>query len=367
LEDLRTWFQELYIHEAAWNTPVADRVRSQLDATPVKVSARPYQDREGRLTGSDFDHSKRRLYLAPHDGHFFRKCPGTQGAACCNYFVLNLGVQCNMNCSYCYLQSYVNSPISQIYTNIDGALKELEEITTRMPNAPFRVGTGETIDSLSLDDLTLYSATLVEWFAKHPKITCEFKTKSNNVKNFVNLPHAGNVVVSFSINPAAIVQAEEHRTARLHERLAAARACADKGYPVAFHIDPMIFVEDWERLYGELVHQVCDGFTPREVKWISVGALRYPPEMKSILRERFGAATAALTGELFLSDDRKLRYDQALRSRMFSHVVETFKSRDKSYPVFLCMEAPESWLSTYQSTPRQVESVSELFKPIVGI
>ena len=110
-----------------------------------------------------------------------------------------------MNCSYCYLQSYINSPLSQIYTNIDTALNELEEIVQRNPKSAFRVGTGETIDSLSLDDLTCYSAVLVEWFSKHPHLTCEFKTKSDNIKNFIDLKHAGTVVVSFSVNPAFIV------------------------------------------------------------------------------------------------------------------------------------------------------------------
>lgn len=364
--ELKNWFQELYIHDSCWDSRIAKHVRQVLPIEAVRVSERPYQDKEGRLTGRDFDHSKKRLYLALHEGHFFKRCPGNKGAACCNYFVLNLGVQCNMNCSYCYLQSYVNSPLTQIYTNIDCALGELDQIVRDFPKSPFRVGTGETIDSLSLDDLTLYSRDLVEWFAKNPNVTCEFKTKSDNVKNFIDLPHVGNVVVSFSVNPQAIVSSEEHRTASLDRRLKAARLAANKGFPVAFHIDPMIYVEGWRDLYTGLVDEITSQFQPSEVKWISVGALRYVPEMKHILRERFGATTAVLKGELFLSDDGKLRYDQALRNEMFSHVLQRFQFHNKKYPVFLCMEAPEAWLGTFEATPRQVENISSFFSPIAA-
>ncbi len=358
---LENQFTELYIHDSVWNSEVAKRTRSLLKVSAIRVDSKPYADQRSQLSGDEFTKSKKRLYLAPHLGQFFRKCPGTQGAACCNYFVLNLGVQCNMNCSYCYLQSYINSPLSQIYTNIEEALFELEGKAREFPNAPFRVGTGETIDSLSLDDLTLYSAVVVRWFQNFPKLTCEFKTKSANIKNFINLPHSGNVVVSFSVNPEKIVEAEEHETARLWQRLKAARDAADAGFPVAFHFDPMIYVSGWQKLYSELVHLICSLFEPLEVKWISVGALRFPPQMKHILRERFGGDSIGNSSELFLGKDGKLRYDLGLRTKMFTHVKDEFLEHGKKFPVFLCMETPESWLGTFQNTPRKVKGLDELF------
>jgi spore photoproduct lyase len=361
--DLATWFEEVYIHDAAWESNVSRRVRSILKTQAIRVDEKPFSENGGQLSAKEFDHSKKRLYVAPHQGHFFRKCPGTQGAACCNYFVLNLGSQCNMNCTYCYLQSYINSPMTQIYSNIDDALLELDNLILKNPQSAFRVGTGETIDSLSLDDLTHYSVRLVEWFSRHPKLTCEFKTKSDNISNFLNLNHVGNVVVSFSINPEEIISKFEFRTASLKRRLAAARASADQGFPVAFHIDPMIYVENWRVLYSDLVDEIVDLFETHEIKWISVGALRFQPAMKDMMRERFGVHAPSTTGELFLSSDGKLRYDQRLRSEMFNSVITRFKKADPRYPVFLCMETPETWLNTFEATPRQVQNIEDLFLP----
>jgi len=366
--DLSTWFDEVFIHESAWESNLADRARRLLGSAQIqKVSSRPYSEKEGALSAHDFSMSKKRLYLAPHEGSFFKKCPGTQGAACCNYYVLNLGLQCNMNCSYCYLQSYINTPVSMAYTNIDQALLELEETVKRFPQAPFRVGTGEVTDSLSLDDLTLNSALLVDWFSRHPHLTLEFKTKSDNVKNFVDLKHRSNVVVSWSVNPQAIIEREEHLTASLTERLNAARLCADQGFPIAIHIDPMIHTPEWRELYRGLVRKLTQSFKPNEVKWISIGALRYPPEMKNTMRGRFGLKTLALQGEMFLSDDGKLRYDQALRNTMFSFMQNEFRAVSPLYKVFLCMEAPETWMGTFNATPRRVEGLDELFRPVAPV
>jgi spore photoproduct lyase len=197
-------------------------------------------------------------------------------------------------------------------------------------------------------------------------LTCEFKTKSDNIKNFINVPHGGNVVVSFSINPQKIVSEEEHRTASLSARLNAARISADRGFPVAFHIDPMIYFEGWQEHYSDLAQQVATMFRPDEVKWISVGGLRYPPDMKNMLRERFPSGTQVLTGEMFLGDDGKLRYDQDLRNEMFEFVKNEFIKASESYPVFLCMETPASWNATFQATPRKVEKISNLFAPVVS-
>ncbi|NIO07104.1 MAG: hypothetical protein GTO40_03580, partial [Deltaproteobacteria bacterium] len=50
---------------------------------------------------------KKRLLLTRHKGEFLKKCPGTEGSVCCNYFVINFASNCPMDCSYCYLQDYL--------------------------------------------------------------------------------------------------------------------------------------------------------------------------------------------------------------------------------------------------------------------
>ena len=237
---------------------------------------------------------------------FFKRCPGARpGLICCNYFVLNLGQHCEMDCSYCYLQNFINFPYIVIYTNIEQAFTELDNLATQMNHHKLRIGTGEITDSLSLDDLTHYSAKLVTYFKKHPQWTIEFKTKSDNVKNFVNQEHIGNAIVSWSINPQYIIEKEEHGTASLKDRLNAARLCRDNNFPLAFHLDPVVYHKNWKHNYTDLIEQITSLFQPNEVSHLSLGALRFQPEQRHLMRERFGMKSLITTGEYFKRSGRK--------------------------------------------------------------
>ncbi|MBK9038750.1 MAG: hypothetical protein IPL83_06240 [Bdellovibrionales bacterium] len=142
------------------------------------------------------------MYIHEFKGRFFKRCPGAKpGLACCNYFVLNLGLQCDMNCTYCYLQSYINTPVLSVYSNIEQSIAELEDFAKVQAEAKIRIGTGETTDSLSLDDLTLYSRKLINFFRSVPNWRLELKTKSNKVDQFLDLEHEKNIIVSWSLNP----------------------------------------------------------------------------------------------------------------------------------------------------------------------
>lgn len=362
-------FEKVFIHENSLESDVAKRLQNVFPSEKIEiVNQKPYANSEGALSAEQFDESKRLLYLTEHSGHFFKRCPGAQpGLACCNYFVLNLGLQCDMNCSYCYLQSYINTPVLTVYSNLEKAINELKEMMTTYPKHSYRVGTGETIDSLSLDPLTNYSRRLIEFFRDYPHWRLEFKTKSDYVDQFLDVEHAGNVIASWSINPQEIVEREEINTASLERRLAAARKCLDKGFPIAFHIDPMIYFDGWKEAYKALVDEVCAQFSPDDLPYISLGALRFQPQQKSMMRERFGMKSWVLQSEMHLSQDGKMRYDQAIRKEMFDFVLSRFKSHNPKWKVFLCMETPETWISTYDSAPAKVSELKELFKALPQI
>ena len=356
-------FETVFIHKDCEHGELAHHIGSLFPKNRIQiVSKRPFPQSQGKLSSREFDRSKRHIYVENFKGEFFKRCPGARpGLTCCNYFVLNLGLQCDMNCSYCYLQDFINTPVLTIYANINRAIDELRELAKTCDKHSLRVGTGEVIDSLSLDPITRYSEKLIRFFKEVPHWKLEFKTKSNFVDHFLNEPHIGNVITSWSINPQSIIEHEEFGTASLQERLEAARKCADKGFPIAFHIDPMIWHPNWKKNYSTLVNQLISLFSPRELCTLSVGALRFQPEQKDIMRERFGMKSFVNSAEMFRSGDGKLRYDHNLRKEMFNHVLQSFKSHSKDWNIFLCMEFPETWLSSYKSMPKGVSGLEELF------
>lgn len=359
-------YEHFYIEEKSVLAPVSQRIL-QL-APPKKVTVcqgKPNITHSTDFTGDEYTRSKKLLFITEHTGQFFKRCPGAKkGLACCNYYVLNLGLQCDMDCSYCYLQSFINTPYTIIYSNIDQALNELTALYNDFGDSSVRIGTGEVIDSLSLDPLTLYSQTLIHFFKNKPHWRLEFKTKSDYVDQFLNTPHDKNIIVSWSINPQYIIEKEEHKTASLQARLDAARRCVDKGFQIAFHIDPVIWHTEWKQNYSLLVHEIASRFKPKDIPYISLGSLRFKPEQKDIMRERFGMKSLINQAEMFSGAAGKMRYDQSLREEMFQFILNEFKINSPDWKIFLCMETPETWINATGELPSKKEDLRQLFKPL---
>ena len=62
------------------------------------------------------------LVVARQKGNFFKPCPCTHNYISCGYKILNLVNNCELNCSYCVLQGYLNNPHIIAYVNLDDLL-----------------------------------------------------------------------------------------------------------------------------------------------------------------------------------------------------------------------------------------------------
>jgi spore photoproduct lyase len=363
-------YTEICISEGAWNSEVAQRVRevaSRYSGKESFLSPKKMTSSEKPNGAKSITEGKRRLVIEEFSGQFFKSCPGStqkKSLPCCNYFVLNLGSQCPFDCSYCYLQTYLNRWDTVIYSNLDVALGQLLDHARKFPHLPFRVGTGEVIDSLALDPLTEYSKKLIETFRDFPNWTLELKTKSDRIQNLLEVQGSKNVLVGWSINPQEVIDSDEFGTASLSQRLDAAQAIVKHGYKVAFHIDPMIYFSHWEEAYSNLVDQVTSRFAPSEVSVISVGALRIQTAQKNLWRERFTNQIKSAHGELFPSEGNKMRYDHRLRTHMMETLIAKFRANDQGWKIFMCMETPEAWNQVFGNSPIKVGGLEEIFRPL---
>ncbi len=355
--------QHVFVEEAVRHSAITQNVLRQAD--PSQVSWIESSDdllaryRSHRPTLS---RAKSWLILARHRGRFFKPCPAAQtrgqnSNVCCNYFVVNFASNCHMECSYCYLQGYLNFPHLIIHANVDDLLCELAEIIDSNPQRFLRIGTGELADSLALDAWTGYSRPLVEFFSRRHNAVLEFKTKSAQVEGLLNLDHRGRTVVSWSLNTPFIQQTEEHKTASTEFRLQAAAACVGAGYPVAFHFDPLVHYPEWEQDYRELVNEVFDLIPADSIAWVSLGALRLSRQLFKVMRSRFPGSPLPL-GELIPAPDGKLRYIKPIRVEMYSKIQGWLKQRMSPRTGFYaCMERPDTWEKVFQIEPPSEEAI----------
>jgi spore photoproduct lyase len=342
---------EVWIERGQENTAL---VRNALSRMP-QVAARFFEPRQ-LPSAQTFEEGKRSLVLQPHRGEFLRHCPaGTAGLVCCNYLVINLASNCPFDCSYCFLQEYLsNNPQLTVFTNFDTALAEVDTVLRARPDRTFRIGTGELSDSLALDPIVGLSRELVPFFAARPNAILELKTKSDCVDDLLDLDPCERVVVSWSVNAGPVVDADEHGTASLAGRIAAARRVQDAGYRLGFHFDPLIEFDGWEEGYRAAIAAIFSAVDPSRVAWVSLGSLRLSPGLEQAMRAR-RLSRHALSAELVRSSDGKSRLWRGLRLRMYRILIAELHAVDSRLPIYLCMEPPGVWQHVVGEIPTDRE------------
>ena len=165
---------------------------------------------------------------------------------------------------------------------------------------------------------------LIDAFANIPNAILELKTKSAVVDPILNCNHKQKTVVSWSLNSETIINQQEHKTARLYERLDALKKVTEAGYLVGLHFDPVILHDNWEKEYQQLIFKTIKATNINQIAWISLGSLRFNPEMKQKIEENFPAATIT-HAEMILGDDGKMRYPKPLRLRVYKWIIDQLK------------------------------------------
>lgn len=354
----------IYIEPGAENHSLTGEILRRFPNVPAVAieDAEAVVDELKRTRADVFGAGKKRLVLSRFKGAFLKKCPGTgKGMVCCNYYVVNLIKNCAYDCSYCFLQDFLeNNPVLTAFVNVEDLLRELDAVFTECPQRAFRVGTGELTDSLALEDAIPYADYLVPFFKERKNATLELKTKSARIENLLRHGGADNIVVSWSLNPQEAIGREEKGTASLEERLEAARKCQENGFRIGVHFDPILLFPGWETAYEEVVDALFRKIPPSAIEWISLGSFRFRANLKQIASERH-EGNQLFIGEHVQCEDGKFRYLRPVRNRAYETLRNMLKRRSRDLSVYLCMETREVWEKTAGKLPRSDEKLDRFF------
>lgn len=269
-------------------------------------------------------------------------CPvASPKTLCCQLQTIDAVENCPYGCSYCTIQTFYTDR-TVINTGLREKLSKLKIEDGRY----YHFGSGQSSDSLALGNLGGILDDLCSFAADHPNVLMEFKTKSKNIKYFLENNIPPNIVCSWTLNPEIIIRHEEHFTARLKERLNSARKLADRGIKVAFHFHPLIYYQGWDKDYPAIAVSIMDRFDPAEVLYLSFGSLTLIKPVIQRIRN-LGIKTKTLQMELVADPVGKWTYPDAIKIKLFARIYNSFKPwRDKVY-MYLCMEKPELWLKVF--------------------
>ncbi|MFH0921408.1 MAG: DNA photolyase [Fibrobacterota bacterium] len=302
----------------------------------------------GRCTGASLadsvdaqERNEGTLILSANPGPFFKPCPATPEYVCCGYQILNFATGCPLHCTYCILNAYFSDRSLRLFTDIGRMHREFDELL-RSRRGFLRLGSGEFTDSLVLDPITDFSLELLPRLLSEKGLLFEFKTKTDNVENLLRFRPERRVMVSWSVNTPAMIAQEEKGCVPLKARLAAATKCAEQGYLVGFHFDPILKHEGWEEGYASVVDAIYSSVPADAIAWMSLGCFRFLPPLKAVIRERY-PLTKIVDEEFVQGRDGKMRYFRPDRERIYSVIIDRMRKYAPAPPVYLCMETPRVW------------------------
>ncbi|MBF0275018.1 MAG: DNA photolyase, partial [Nitrospinae bacterium] len=87
-----------------------------------------------------------------------------------------------------------------------------------------------------------------------------------------------------------------------------------------------------------------------KVAWISIGALRFSPEIREVILRRKEGITI-LKEPFVLHEDRKFRYHHQERIKLFRTIHGFLRQHFKKADIYLCMENRQTWDEVFGSLP----------------
>ena len=337
----------MLVDKEAYEHAATRQCLSRLPGIPVQ----PANNLESTAGSDEWGMGKEILHLLSFKGAFLKPCPGTRAYICCGYQILNIGTNCPLDCSYCVLQSYFNQPNLRVFVNLEKEMKQVLRVIDTNPDRIFRVGTGEFTDSLAIDHITRWSDLVLPAFSKRKNAVLEFKTKTGRIQRLLASQHRDRIIVSWSLNSPFIAGREEHKAEGLKKRLKAARQCQAEGFILGFHFDPLIRHPRWEEEYLKTLDLMDQYVDPKGIIWISLGSLRFMPNLKPIIRKRH-PGTHILDGEFIMGLDGKMRYFKPMRIDFYSFMHENLTRWHSNLGIYLCMESDDVWQKSLGWSPR---------------
>ncbi len=271
-------------------------------------------------------------------GKFIKPCPGTPGYVCCGYQIIDFAHGCNLGCTYCAL-NYYNYARLTVFQNREKLFDELDSIFENRKSV-IRFGTGEFTDSLLFEKVFPIYDELIPYISRIKNAVLEIKTKTVNIESLLKIKNHKRIIVSWSVGSELVARHEEKRAPGIEERISAASRIQDAGYKLAFHFDPIILHSGWEEGYKKTIDSIFRKIKPENIVYISLGTLRFVPEMAYILNRM---SPECRRGEFIKGTDNKMRYFRPLRTEAYRTIKRYLENNVDENVLYLCMESPIVW------------------------
>ena len=242
----------IYYENEVQNYELGKKLMNKFDDVPkVLIENHNNIEEMRKNSNKEFANMKRHLIIGIRKTHKF-----VENHKVSDYLVPYTSSGCTASCMYCYLVcNYNKCAYLRLFVNREQMLEKIIR-TAEKDERDLTFEIGSNSDLILENTITDNLVWTIENFKNSKKGKLTFPTKFDMVDPILNLDHKGKVILRVSVNPEDIINKVEFGTSRLKGRIEAINKLQEAGYEVGILIAPVIFVENWKKLYLELIQRL---------------------------------------------------------------------------------------------------------------
>lgn len=286
------FFSHIYVEKQALNYENTRRILDRFNKSTI-IYIEHYKDVFSRKHQSFLQQKKSpSLILAVNKEKSVYK-----GAAVCqdfgndNFYYCSNIKNCIFDCEYCYLQGMYTSANIVVYVNIEDIFKEVDAL---LDKHPVYLCISYDTDMIALENITGFISQWNKYLLNNKNLTVELRTKCgyhtvlNNCGDYIT----DNMIFAWTLSPKEIIDRYEHKTANLDSRIQAINYVLDKGGRVHLCFDPLIYFDNYNKIYKEMFDKVFSSIDASKIEGVSIGTFRISKNyLKNMRKQRCSAVT----------------------------------------------------------------------------
>ena len=249
-----------------------------------------------------------------------------EGAVVCesfendNFYYTSSIINCVYDCEYCYLQGVYSSGNIVIFVDIEKVFEEVEELYNKLKTLYLCIS--YDTDLLAIENICGFSEKWYYFIEDKKDLKIELRTKSGNIDKFLNLKPLDNFIVAFTLSPENLALKNEKYTASFKNRVKAIKKLQEKGWKVRICIDPLIYSDNFEKNYSQMIEYLFNEIDKEKVIDISIGVFRISKEYLKKMRNQ--NQNSEILYYPFECIDGVYTYSDKTKSYMINFIKEQF-------------------------------------------
>ena len=329
------FFSHIYVEKSVRNHVRTQKILAKFPSAEI-IEIDHYKDVFCRTKQSYvLQHHTQKLILAAKQGTLlYEGAPVCQSFGNQYFYYTSCMMNCIFDCEYCYLKGMYPSANIVVFVNLEDIFAEVEQV---LEHHPLYLCVSYDTDLLAMEQIIGYAQEWCNFAAKHADLKIEIRTKCASKLYIQNILPISSVIFAFTLSPQAVIKAYEHHTPSLTERLSCVTDLLKAGCPVRLCFDPMIYMPDWKRHYGEMIEQVFRIIDMDKIVDISVGTFRISQDYLKNMRKQ--EPESAVVWFPFQRENGYCHYPDALMEDMEVFLTERLAKKIPMEKIFRWRES----------------------------